>query len=122
MITARQKKSEKISLSLLFKLTKRSILFLFLLLTVISVFYVIGNYQLFLDSNQKIILNAAAFTATALLVLSATGTVTSILCIIRKKRKRQYYAINLALIILSAVYAVFFLFLFRATVILSSGI
>lgn len=122
MITARQKKSEKISLSLLFKLTKRSILFLFLLLTVLSVFYVIGNYQLFLDSNQKIILNAAAFTATALLVLSATGTVTSILCIIRKKRKRQYYAINLALIILSAVYAVFFLFLFRATVILSSGI
>lgn len=122
MITARQKKSEKISLSLLFKLTKRSILFLFLLLTVLSVFYVIGNYQLFLDSNQKIILNAAAFTATALLVLSATGTVTSILCLIRKKRKRQYYAINLALIILSAVYAVFFLFLFRATVILSSGI
>lgn len=122
MITARQKKSEKISLSLLFKLTKRSILFLFLLLTVLSVFYVIGNYQLFLDSNQKIILNTAAFTATALLVLSATGTVTSILCIIRKKRKRQYYAINLALIILSAVYAVFFLFLFRATVILSSGI
>lgn len=122
MITARQKKSEKISLSLLFKLTKRSILFLFLLLTVLSVFYVIGNYQLFLDSNQKIILNAAAFTATALLVLSATGTVTSILCIIRKKRKRLYYSINLALIILSAVYAVFFLFLFRATVILSSGI
>lgn len=122
MITARQKKSEKISLSLLFKLTKRSILFLFLLLTVLSVFYVIGNYQLFLASNQKIILNAAAFTATALLVLSATGTVTSILCIIRKKRKRLYYAINLALIILSAVYAVFFLFLFRATVILSSGI
>ena len=122
MITARQKKSEKISLSLLFKLTKRSILFLFLLLTVLSVFYVIGNYQLFLDSNQKIILNAAAFTATALLVLSATGTVTSILCINRKKRKRLYYAINLALIILSAVYAVFFLFLFRATVILSSGI
>lgn len=122
MITARQKKSEKISLSLLFKLTKRSILFLFLLLTVLSVFYVIGNYQLFLDSNQKIILNAAAFTATALLVLSATGTVTSILSIIRKKRKRLYYAINLALIILSAVYAVFFLFLFRATVILSSGI
>lgn len=122
MITARQKKSEKISLSLLFKLTKRSILFLFLLLTVLSVFYVIGNYQLFLDSNQKIILNAAAFTATALLVLSATGTVTSILCIIRKKRKRLYYTINLALIILSAVYAVFFLFLFRATVILSSGI
>lgn len=122
MITARQKKSEKISLSLLFKLTKRSILFLFLLLTVLSVFYVIGNYQLFLDSNQKIILNTAAFTATALLVLSATGTVTSILCIIRKKRKRLYYTINLALIILSAVYAVFFLFLFRATVILSSGI
>ena len=90
MITARQKKSEKISLSLLFKLTKRSILFLFLLLTVLSVFYVIGNYQLFLDSNQKIILNAAAFTATALLVLSATGTVTSILCSYKSAKPKLF--------------------------------
>lgn len=122
MRTARQKNAEKISLSLLFKLTKRTILFLFLFLTVLTVFYTIGNYQLFLDSNQQIILNTAAITATALLVLSITGITTAIFCIIRKKGKRLYYAVNLALIILSAVYALVFLFLFRSTVILSSGI
>lgn len=122
MRTARQKNAEKISLSLLFKLTKRTILFLFLFLTVLAVFYTIGNYQLFLDSNQRIILNTAAITATALLVLSITGITTAIFCIIRKKGKRLYYAANLALIILSAIYALVFLFLFRSTVILSSGI
>lgn len=122
MRTARQKNAEKISLSLLFKLTKRTILFLFLFLTVLAVFYTIGNYQLFLDSNQRIILNTAAIIATALLVLSITGITTAIFCIIRKKRKRLYYAANLTLIILSAIYALVFLFLFRSTVILSSGI
>lgn len=122
MRTARQKNAEKISLSLLFKLTKRTILFLFLFLTVLAVFYTIGNYQLFLDSNQRIILNTAAITATALLVLSITGITTAIFCIIRKKGKRLYYAANLTLIILSAIYALVFLFLFRSTVILSSGI
>ncbi len=121
MITARQKNNEKISLSLLFKLTKRSILFLFLFLTVLAAFYIIGNYQLFLDSNQKIILNTAAFTAAALLILSITGITTAIFCIIRKKGKRLYYAANLVLIILAALYALIFLFLFRSTVILSSG-
>lgn len=122
MITARQKNAEKISLSLLFKLTKRSILFLFLFLTVLASFYIIGNYQFFLDSNQKIILNVAAVTATALLILSITGIVTAIFCIIRKKGKRLYFALNLVLIVLSAFYAVFFLFAFRSVVILSSGI
>lgn len=122
MITARQKNNEKISLSLLFKLTKRSILFLFLFLTVLAAFYIIGNYQLFLDSNQKIILNTAAFTAATLLILSITGITTAIFCIIRKKGKRLYYAANLVLIILAALYALIFLFLFRSTVILSSGI
>lgn len=122
MRTARQKNAEKISLSLLFKLTKRTILFLFLFLTVLAVFYTIGNYQLFLDSNQRIILNTAAITATALLVLSITGITTAVFCIIRKKGKRLYYAENLALIILSAIYALVFLFLFRSTEILSSGI
>ncbi len=122
MITARQKNAEKISLSLLFKLTKRSILFLFLFLTVLASFYIIGNYQFFLDANQKIILNVAAVTATALLILSITGITTAIFCIIRKKGKRLQYALNLALIVLSAIYAVVFLFAFRSIVILSSGI
>ncbi len=122
MITARQKNAEKISLSLLFNLTKRSVLFLFLLLTVLASFYIIGNYQFFLDTNLKIILDAAAVTATALLILSITGITTAIFCIIRKKGKRLFFALNLVLIVLSAFYAVFFLFVFRSIVILSSGI
>lgn len=122
MRTARQKNAEKISLSLLFKLTSRTILFLFLFLTVLLFFYTIGNFQLFLDSNQKIILNAAAFTATTLLVFSLTGFIISIFCIIRKKGKRLFYTLKMILIAFSTAYALVFLILLRATAILSSGI
>lgn len=122
MRTARQKNAEKISLSLLFKLTSRTVLFLFLFLTVLLVLYTIGNYQLFLDSNQKIILNAAAFTATTLLVFSLTGFIISIFCIIRKKGKRLFYTAKMIAIALSALYSLVFLILLRATAILSSGI
>ena len=122
MRTARQKNAEKISLSLLFKLTSRTVLFLFLFLTVLLVLYTIGNYQLFLDSNQKIILNTAAFTATTLLVFSLTGFIISIFCIIRKKGKRLFYTAKMIAIALSALYSLVFLILLRATAILSSGI
>lgn len=122
MRTARQKNAEKISLSLLFKLTSRTVLFLFLFLTVLLFFYTVGNFQLFLDSNQKIILNAAAFTATTLLVFSLTGFIISILCIIRKKGKRLFYTLKMILIAFSTAYALVFLILLRATAILSSGI
>lgn len=122
MRTARQKNAEKISLSLLFKLTSRTVLFLFLFLTVLLFFYTIGNFQLFLDSNQKIILNAAAFTATTLLVFSLTGFIISIFCIIRKKGKRLFYTLKMILIAFSTAYALVFLILLRATAILSSGI
>lgn len=122
MRTARQKNAEKISLSLLFKLTSRTVLFLFLFLTVLLVLYTIGNYQLFLDSNQKIILNAAAFTATTLLVFSLTGFIISIFCIIRKKGKRLFYTAKMIAIAFSALYSLVFLILLRATAILSSGI
>ena len=122
MRTARQKNAEKISLSLLFKLTSRTILFLFLFLTVLLFFYTVGNFQLFLDSNQKIILNAAAFTATTLLVFSLTGFIISIFCIIRKKGKRLFYTLKMILIAFSTAYALVFLILLRATAILSSGI
>lgn len=122
MRTARQKNAEKISLSLLFKLTSRTVLFLFLFLTVLLFFYTVGNFQLFLDSNQKIILNAAAFTATTLLVFSLTGFIISIFCIIRKKGKRLFYTLKMILIAFSTAYALVFLILLRATAILSSGI
>lgn len=122
MRTARQKNTEKISLSLLFKLTSRTVLFLFLFLTVLLFFYTVGNFQLFLDSNQKIILNAAAFTATTLLVFSLTGFIISIFCIIRKKGKRLFYTLKMILIAFSTAYALVFLILLRATAILSSGI
>lgn len=122
MRTAIQKKNEKISLSLLFRLTRRSVLFLFLFLTDLLLLYIIGNYQLFLDSNQKLILNIASLVAAGLLFISTAGIIEGILCIIKKRRRRFYYIFHLILMIISAIYSLLFMIIFSATLILSSGL
>ena len=122
MRKTRQNKSEKISLSLLFRQTRRTVLFLFLFLSVLILLYVIGNYQLFLDSTQRLILNTASVTATLLTLLGTSGFIESIFCIIQKKQKRLYYILHSILNGLAAVFALLCLVVFRTTVILSTGI
>lgn len=121
MRKTRRNNSEKISLSLLFRLTRKTVFFLFLFLSVLTLFYVIGNYQLFLDSSQTIILNTAVLVAAGLIFISFAGIIESILCIIKKENKRFYYAINLIFMIFSLLVGIFFMFAFSTTLILSNG-
>ncbi len=121
MRKTRQNQSEKISLSLLFRLTRKTVFFLFLFLLVLTFFYVIGNYQLFLDSSQTIILNTAVMVAAGLIFISFAGIIESVLCIIKKENKRLYYALNLIFMIFSLLVGVFFMFMFSTTLILSNG-
>ncbi len=122
MRTSIQKNAEKISISLLFKLLVRSLLFLFLFLTVLILLYIIGNLQLFLDSNQKIILSIASVCALFLFFLSIIAIIIGVLCLFIKKRKRLYYAVHLFLILFCTAYSITFFFLFRITLIFSSGL
>lgn len=122
MRNTRQEHSEKLTLPLLFMLTRRMILFLFLLMTGLICFYLIGNYQQFLDSSQKIILNACAITAVGEILFSLMGTVESILCLVLRKDARLYHSIHLVLIVISGLYGTAFLILFRVISIISTGL
>ena len=122
MRTASNEKSEKITLSLLFMLTRRTILFLSLLLCVLILFYVVGNYQFFLDSSQKIVLRSAAVTASALFIISVSGIIETILCIVFLKNKRMYFIIHLVLIFIAQLLSIASLILFRIIDIVSTGL
>lgn len=122
MITSRQKKNARISLTLLFRLTRRTILFLFLFLVVLILFFIIGNYQVFLDSSQKIILQTASFAATALSIISLAGMVETVFCIIQKKGKRFFFSIHLVLMTITLLAGIISLFALQTTEILSLGL
>lgn len=122
MRTASNVKSEKITLPLLFMLTRRMILFLTLLLSVLILFYIIGNYQMFLDSSQKIILRSAAVTASALILFSISGIIESIICLVLYRNKRLYHIIHLILIFITEALSIGFLLLFRIIDIVSTGL
>lgn len=122
MRTASNEKSEKITLSLLFMLTRRTILFLSLLLCVLILFYVVGNYQFFLDSSQKIVLRSAAVTASTLFIISISGIIETILCIVFLKNKRMYFIIHLLLIFIAQLLSIASLILFRIIDIVSTGL
>ena len=119
MRTASNEKSEKITLSLLFMLTRRMILFLSLLLCVLILFYVVGNYQFFLDSSQKIVLRSAAVTASTLFIISVSGIIETILCIVFLKNKRMYFIIHL---VIAQLLSIASLILFRIIDIVSTGL
>jgi hypothetical protein len=90
--------------TLLYQMTLRTVLFLFLFLSALILFYIIGNYQQFLDSNQKTILLLATITAILLVSFSSAGFLESLFYLI----KRDYtghclsYIIRMVLMVFSA--------------------
>lgn len=64
---------------LLFRLSKRITLFLFLLLVAILIVYITGNFQKFLDSTQKSILLYAVLSAFALFFFSIFSILETII-------------------------------------------
>ena len=54
-----------ISGALLFKFTRRTILFLFLFMLFLILMYIVGNYQLFVDSTQNLIIKTTEFVSIA---------------------------------------------------------
>lgn len=123
MRIARQKSEKKKSISLLFKLTRRTALFFFLFLCVLILFFVIGNYQQFLDSDLRLILKTAAASAYALACFSAAGLAEGIVFLFLDKNAaaRRFYIVHGILMLLASAAGVLFLTAFRILDLLSLG-
>lgn len=116
-----EKKNQQIPL--LFVLTRKTVLFLFLYQTATVFFFLIGNFQRFLDANLLIILRTASVAAAALTVLSVAGIIEGITCyILQKKTAGAYYLLHSVFMTLTAAAGITNLLAWRAIDVLSQGI
>ncbi len=91
----------------LFSLTNRFVLFLLGFILVVFSFYVVGNWQLFLDENQKLLLLLMNIISIILLVFLLIGFVLIVTNVIKT---RSIYFVKY--ILLYIVYILFTVILF----------
>ncbi len=117
------KDRQKAAVPLLFKLTRRTVLFLSLSLLVSLIFYGMGNYQGFLDENLGIVVLAVRVTSFFLLFFSVAGVVQSIVYMADSRVKSSTsFPLHVALMSISAAASLLSLLLFTFIDILSMGI
>lgn len=136
-ITSRKKNKNKLSryfddlgnysenhqkIPLLYSLTRRTILLLFLFLTTTIIFFLIGNFQEFLDENMTIIVKTISITACLLMTFSISFIIESFVFFIRKESKKSFiFQLNIALGLLSVLFSIAILIVFSFIDILSLG-
>lgn len=112
-------KNKHSNLPIHFRLVRRSIIFLFLLLISLFTISAIGNFQHFLDFDMKIILFLITCNSILLVFFSVIGFFEGLFCIFLKKQiKYLFYAISFLIPLLTAIVLGFFA---RTVSILSEG-
>lgn len=124
MGTSRQFFDKKNTFPLIRTLIKRSILFCALFLSVLIIFYLIGNYQSFLPESQIMILKVAQFTAISLCVLTLVEIIFIMFLRVFYSMKNSGILkfIKLISLVLMFCYGMAILIIFRTIEILSMGI
>lgn len=110
-----------ISGSLLFKFTRRTILFLFLFMLFLILMYIVGNYQLFVDSTQNLIIKTTEFVSIALFVFCITGCIEAAVMGIKHTNKLFYFVIQFIIIFLTGLSGFFSQLIFTSITVFSSG-
>lgn len=107
------------SLPMFLRLTRRAVVFFFCMLVSLIVLFVVGNFQHFVDSNQRLLLFFCTIDAIMLLFFSAFAFVESIVCIFIEGRIR--YAFYALFFLIPFVFALIFALLSRSLLLLSEG-
>ncbi len=122
MRTARQGKNKKKPKPLLFRLTRRTVLLLFLFDAAMVLYYTVGNYQNFLDSTQLILIRTAVVSSTALMFISLAGALEAFVLGILRKGVRLYYFVHFVVMALLSISALVVQIVFKSIDILSEGL
>ncbi len=105
----------------IFELTSRVTLFFFMILIVLIILYVAGNYQQFIDANQRLILYTSAIVSALLFLFATAGFVESIgLIIVTGKENFPWFYI--LLFFLTMIFSAAVLVILRVISFLSGGI
>lgn len=114
---------QKKNVPLLFKLSRRTVLFLFLFVSVLLILYAIGNYQNFLDENMRIVIEAALASSFLLFFFTLVTIGEAVFLLVRKKsRKSSHYILQIVLLFILMIFSVMILVSFSFINVLSVGV
>lgn len=101
--TVAQKQDRKRRTSFLFKLTSRAIIFTTLLSFTILVMYLAGNFQRFLDSSQRYLLQCCSISCLLQGILCVIGIVMNLVMFFVSHHGKYwaYVAVDLLLLVLA---------------------
>lgn len=105
-----------------YRIVIRMSVFLFLVLSGILMLYFVGNYQDFLDSTQKLILNLAAIISVSTALFIFLGFILNIVTFFTLKRKVTHLIIYSLIYLLMLVLSVVTFVLSRSVLLLSNGL
>ena len=121
MNTDKKKKTLiKYSSSLLSRLNQRFAIFMALEVLVSFFLYVSGNYQMFLDSTQNLLLICCAMQSVMLFILCFTGLILSLVSFF--KAKKSIYWIQFGFYLIGFILSPIFMILVRIITFLEGGI
>ncbi|MCQ2610122.1 MAG: hypothetical protein MJ169_00090 [Treponema sp.] len=106
---------------LLFKITIRVELYLFLLTGVLILFYIFGNFQGVLDRNQRITLNLLFISSTALIIFSLICIALNTISWIAVKRKAAKVAMYYFLFLIALTVSIISILFSRSVLFLANG-
>lgn len=110
----------KMKMSFLTNATRRTVLFLCLFCIFSFLAFVVGNYQIFLDSSLLFIIRVCAFAGILCIFFSFLGIILSIINLIFKQQKiKCIFSLIVYLVVL--VFAIFFVLITCTFDVISSG-
>lgn len=105
-----------------YRIVIRMSVFIFFVLLSMLAFYFVGNYQEFLDSNQKLILNLTAILSVTSSVFLILGLILNLVTFIVLKRKVHRFVIYTLLYLVMLASSVSVFFISRSVLLLSNGL
>lgn len=105
-----------------FRISIRMTFFLFLIFASLVLFYSVGNFQEFSDSNQKLILNLIAITSIMEFVFSISSFTLNIITYFIVKRKMRKVVLYSVIYFFSTLLSVAGFLLSRAVLFMSNGL
>ena len=110
------------SIYFFFRIIIRMTMFLFLIQASLLIFYFIGNYQLFLDTSQKLILNLLAIVSVINFTFSIICSILNFMIYVTTKRKTRKFITYIVWYFFTTILSIVTFLLSRGILLLSNGL
>lgn len=105
-----------------FRIIIRMTMFLFLIQASLLIFYFIGNYQQFLDTSQKLILNLLAIVSVINFTFSIICSILNFITYVTTKRKARKFITYIVWYFFTTILSIVTFLLSRGILLLSNGL